>query len=291
MYSDFFKLKVNPFGETPDTRFFFRSQSHVAALDLVIAAIRESKGFSLITGEVGVGKTVLSRVLLNYLQARTPTALILNPLVSQHDLFTSIREEYKLPPPTDSSIKAEYDQLSKFLLDTATAKKRSVLIIDEAQRLSFDGLEEVRLLSNLETEERKLLQIILIGQPELKTKLDSFELRQLNQRISAKTDLTPLSESDVETYIKHRIEIAGGLNFLRFETNACTLIAGLTYGVPRLINILCEHIVSIAERDKVRLVDSALIKRMFPAQFTKQPSRWLKAIHSLRSQIAKGISP
>lgn len=264
MYSEFYKLRVNPFGETPDTRFFFRAESSVQSLDLALGAIRSGKGFTLLTGEVGVGKTILSRLLLNYLQKRTPTALILNPVLSQLELLTSIREEFKIPAPSVVSIKSEYDQLSKFQIETAQAQKRSILIIDEAQRLTFEGLEAVRLLSNLETEERKLLQIVLIGQPELKARLEEFDLRQLNQRISVRSELGPLKAHEVESYIKHRIEFAGGANFVRFESDAVAWIARASGGVPRVVNALCEQAIVHAERDKARLIDAAMLRRILP---------------------------
>jgi type II secretory pathway predicted ATPase ExeA len=269
MFSEFFKLKVNPFGETPNTRFFFKSNSHVAALDKVITALREGKGFTLITGEVGVGKTMLSRLLLGYLQKRTPTALILNPVLCQQDLLTSIREELKLPAPETITIKSEYDQLVKFLIETAAAKKRTVLFIDEAQRLSFEGLEAVRLLSNLETEDRKLLQIILIGQPELNTRLEQHELRQLNQRISVRTELQPLKADEVESYIKHRIEAAGGANFIRFDAGACQLIAKSSKGIPRLINSICEQVLTKAKTERVRLIDASFVTPLLPKEKRK----------------------
>jgi general secretion pathway protein A len=266
MYSDFFKMRINPFGETPDTRFFFKSQSHVVALECAISAIRDGKGFTLITGEVGMGKTILSRILLNFLQKRTPTALVLNPVLDQHDLLITIREEFKLEAPKELGLKGEYDQISKFLIETANAKKRSVLIIDEAQKLTFDGLEAVRLLSNLETEDRKLLQIILIGQPELKTRLEQFELRQLSQRITVRADLTPMSANDVDAYIRHRIEISGGSNFVRFDDEASRLVAKLSLGVPRVINYLCERVLSKAEKSQVRLIDGGFVQALQPAR-------------------------
>jgi type II secretory pathway predicted ATPase ExeA len=284
MYSEFFKLKVNPFGDTPDTRFFFKSDSHVVALDCIMSAIRHGKGFTLVTGEVGTGKTMLSRLLINYLQKRMPTALILNPIVSQLDLLTSIREELKLPAPEKISIKTEYDVLAKFLMETAAEKKCTVLFIDEAQRLSFEAFEAVRLLSNLETDDHKLLQVILVGQPELKKQLDHFNLRQLRQRISIETEIAPLSPAAVEGYIKHRIEVAGGTNFIRFDAEVYPLIAKVTKGIPRLVNSLCENILLVAEKNKIRLVDISIVQDVCPAA---KRSKW----KSFLPNLGRGAQP
>jgi general secretion pathway protein A len=277
MYSDFFKMRMNPFSETPDTRFFFKSESHVAALDSAVSAIRDGKGFTLITGEVGVGKTILSRVLLNFLNKRTPTALVLNPVLNQHDLLTTIREEFKLEAPKEPGLKGEYDQISKFLIETAQAKKRTVLIIDEAQKLTFEGLEAVRLLSNLETEERKLLQIILIGQPELESRLEQFELRQLSQRINVRAKLAPMPALRVDAYIRHRVEISGGTNFVRFDEEACAVLTKLSSGVPRVINFLCERVIAQAEKQKVRLISAEFVLSLQPVR----PKRSWKDIFNL----------
>ncbi len=264
MYSSYFKLKLNPFGETPNTQFFFKSKSHVDSISQILNSIKMGHGFSSITGEVGVGKTILSRMLLNYLHKHIPTALILNPIVNQIELLSAIREEFKIPAPNEISAKSEYDQISKFLIDTAIQRKRSVVIIDEAQRLSFDAFEAVRLLGNLETEERKLLHIILVGQPELNSKLEQFELRQLNQRMSARAKVEALALNEVEEYIRHRIELAGGSNFVRFESSACRLIAQCTGGVPRLINFFAEAALIRAEAAQIRLIEAKHIVELSP---------------------------
>ena len=261
MYSEFFKLRANPFSETPETKFFFKAASHVRAIDTLMTSIKSGKGFTAVTGEVGVGKTIVSRLMLNYLAKLTPTALILNPVVNQHELLRAIRGEFRLSRPADGSFQSEHDELAKFLLSTAKAGKRSVLIIDEAQRLTFEGFECVRLLSNLETESKKLLQIILVGQPELKDKLESFDLRQLNQRISSRAVIDPLGESETEFYIKHRIEIAGGANFVRFESDAVKAITKASGGVPRLINQYCEKSLEIAGQMNKRLIDAKMVKQ------------------------------
>ncbi len=271
MYSEYFKLKSNPFGETPNTQFFFKSRSHIESISQILNAIKMGHGFSTITGEVGVGKTMISRMLLNYLGQYIPTALILNPIMNQTELLGSIREEFKISAASESSVKSEYDQISKFLIETAKSKRKSVLIIDEAQRMSFDAFEAVRLLGNLETEERKLMHIILIAQPELNSKLQDFELRQLNQRISVRANIEALTIIEVEEYIRHRIELVGGANFVRFETESCQMIANCTGGVPRLINFLAESILVKAEASKIRLIDESIIREM-----TLTPKRkWL----------------
>jgi len=260
VYSEFFKLRVNPFGETPDTKFYYRANTQLAAFKSVTSAIREGKGFTLVSGEVGVGKTIFSRFLLNSLGKHAPTALILSPIAGPLDMLTSIREEFGLSSPSNISLKSELDLIYNLLLATAAAKKRTILIIDEAQRLPFDALETVRLLSNFETEEHKLLQIVLIGQPELKSRLEQSELRQLSQRITVRTEIHPLTPTEVAAYVRHRIDIAGGANFVRFSDGALFEIAKLSSGLPRLINFHCEQLLSRAELTKQRWIDCRMLQ-------------------------------
>jgi type II secretory pathway predicted ATPase ExeA len=283
MFSEFFKLKMNPFGETPDTRFFFNSASHLAALDSVMSAIHEGKGFAMVTGDVGVGKTMLSRMFMMHLQNVMPTALILNPIVSQQDLLSSVREELKLRAPSKITVKSEYDVLAKFLMETAQKKKRTVLFIDEAQRLSFEAFEALRLLSNLEAPDHKLLQIVLIGQAELKSRLNDFDLRQFRQRISVETEILPMPPAAIGGYIKHRLEVAGGTNFVRFEDDAVNLISKACKNIPRLINSLCEKVIAAAEKEEVRLIGPAFVQALLPPE---PHSGWKKLFKGLGREVS-----
>ena len=243
MYLEFHGLKEAPFSITPDPRFVFLSERHRDALAHLLYGIGKggSGGFVQLTGEVGTGKTTLSRLLLEQLPENTRLALVLNPKVSPLELIETICDELKLDvSAVRGSLKGLVDTLNHFLLDAYAAGQRVVLIIDEAQQLSIDALEQVRLLTNLETPTQKLLQIILLGQPELREVLEKPELRQLAQRITARYHLTPLDEQETEAYLRHRLAVAGSVRFpfTRLGTRALHRRSG---GVPRLINIIAER--------------------------------------------------
>ena len=191
MYEKYFYLNENPFHITPDPRFLYLSRKHQEAIDLLLYGIKERKGFLLLTGEVGTGKTTISRVILDRLKGGVDTALILNPIFTGFDLLRTINEDFGINVKSDS-IKDHLDAFNAFLIERTHACGNVVVIIDEAQNLTPKALEMVRLLSNLETEKMKLLQIVLIGQPELREKLKLPELRQLNQRILVRYHLNPV---------------------------------------------------------------------------------------------------
>jgi general secretion pathway protein A len=243
MYLAYYGLKEVPFSITPDPRFVFLSERHKDALAHLLFGVGQggSGGFVLLTGEVGTGKTTLSRLLLEQLPERTRVALVLNPRLDPVQLVEAICDELKLDIATvRGDLKGLVDTLNHFLLDAYAQGERVVAIIDEAQNLSIDALEQVRLLTNLETPTHKLLQIILLGQPELRDKLGQAELRQLAQRITARYHLAPLDADDTEAYLRHRIAVAGAPRF-PFTRLAVRTIHRRAGGVPRLINTIAER--------------------------------------------------
>ena len=209
MYEEFYGLREMPFNITPDPRFLFFSERHREAFDHLLFGISQRKGFIQITGEVGAGKTTLCRALFETLGEEYETALILNPRMTRLQLLRSILAEFGLESKGNDRV-AGLERLNAFLLERLEGEQDAVLVIDEAQDMSIELLEEVRLLSNLETDQRKLLQIVLMGQPELRDLLDDKRLRQLRQRITVRYHLTPLTLHETEHYISHRLRLAGG---------------------------------------------------------------------------------
>ncbi|UXI68631.1 ExeA family protein [Tahibacter amnicola] len=264
MYLEQYGLKESPFSITPDPRYVFLSERHRDALAHLLYGIGKggSGGFVQLTGEVGTGKTTLCRLLLEQLPENTRVALVLNPKVSPVELVETVCEELKLDiEGKRGSLKALVDTLNTFLLDAYAQGLRVVLIVDEAQNLSVESLEQVRLLTNLETPTQKLLQIILLGQPELRTLLERQDLRQLAQRITARYHLMPLDADECEAYVRHRMAVAGSrkLPFTRLGLRALYQRSG---GVPRLINIIADRSLMAGfarETDAIgeRLVDLA----------------------------------
>jgi general secretion pathway protein A len=238
MYAEFYGFREPPFSITPDPRFLFFSDRHREAFNHILYGIRERKGFIQITGEVGAGKTTVCRAVLEDLGPRYRTALILNPCLTSTQLLRAVLAELGLEARNDKV--ACLHVLNHFLLDQLAQGHDVVLFIDEAQDLGFELLEQVRLLSNLETDQRKLLQIVLIGQPELREKLDANRLRQLRQRITVRYHLQPLSRPEMERYIEHRLHVAGGNGLPTFNGWALRSIHRYSGGVPRLINAVCD---------------------------------------------------
>jgi general secretion pathway protein A len=239
MYNDFYGFKEAPFNITPDPRFLFFSDKHREAFSHVLFGIKERKGFIQLTGEVGAGKTTLCRALLEELGPEFKTALILNPCMSEAQLLRSILSELGIRTNVRDRV-GLLEALNQFLLDQAAHGYDVVLIIDEAQDLSFEMLEQIRLLSNLETDKGKLLQIVLLGQPELRDKLNDPRLRQLRQRITVRYHLNPLSRREMEHYIRHRIHVSGGNGSPSFSRFALWKIHRYSKGIPRLINAVCD---------------------------------------------------
>ena len=239
MYREFFGLKEKPFNVTSDPNFLFLSRVHKEAFSHLLYGIKERKGFLEITGEVGAGKTTICRALLNQLDRNTKTAFIFNSTLPEIQLLQAILED--LGVPTEKKTKgALIRQLNNFLIEELSHGNNVVLILDEAQNIKTSMLEEIRMLSNLETEKDKLFQIILVGQPELKNKLNSPELKQLKQRIGVRFHITPLEMDEVEKYIYHRLTVAGSDGQIQFPSDAIEAIFRFSGGIPRLINMVCD---------------------------------------------------
>lgn len=240
MYKEYYGLKAMPFNITPDPQFLFLSPSHQEAIQHLRYGIAEKKGFIVLTGEVGCGKSTLCRYLLNEIENKPiETALILNPCVSETQLLQAILRELGVEKVKQSR-QACLEQLNSHLLKLIEAGRDIVVIIDESQNMTFQALEHIRLLSNLETNTQKLLQIILIGQPELKEKLQHQSLRQLKQRILVHYDLRPLNREEMEQYIRYRLIIAGANGRPEFTKAAMSKLYRHSRGIPRVINNLCD---------------------------------------------------
>lgn len=243
MYNAYYGFRENPFNLTPDSSFFFPSEKHKSALDALVYAIRERKGFVVVTGEVGSGKTTVARTLLRNMSTDIQTAVITNTFITPKGILTMILEdlnvEYKMGSKERLLI-----QLNEYLVDQARKNRDVLLLIDEAQNLSTQCLEEVRMLSNLETEKEKLIQIVMMGQPELRKKLESPRLEQFRQRIAIQYHLNSLTEEETQQYILHRLNMAKyegrdveGL----FDAVTMGLIYRYSRGIPRMINKLCDY--------------------------------------------------
>ena len=262
MYQQFFGLNEQPFSIAVNPRYLFMSDRHRDALAHLLYGVGSGSGFILLTGEVGTGKTTLNRCLLEQMPERTDIAIVLNPALSAVELLATVCDEFEIDYPSGTdSLKVLTDSLHQFLLSNHSADRRTVLMIDEAQHLGFDVLEQIRLLTNLETDEKKLLQIILTGQPELASMLSRPELRQLNQRITARFNLTPLDHAETRTYVQHRLNIAGNRHDRAiFSVSALREIYRLSGGVPRLINLLCDRAMLGAYGRQQDMVSAGLIR-------------------------------
>src|SRR6516162_2040873 len=239
VYLDYYGLTEPPFDITPNPRFLFYSAKHREAFNHLLYGIRERKGFVQLTGEVGAGKTTLCRAMLEQLDSHFATALILNPVMSPDELMKAVAVEFGLPVNGLDKLDT-LAVINQFLLRLVEQGKDAVLIIDEAQDLTDELLEQVRLLSNLETDNRKLLQIILMGQPELRDRLNNPRLRQLRQRITVRYHLLPLNRQEIGHYVQHRLQVSGGTGNPAFTRAALWRVHRYTQGVPRLVNAVCD---------------------------------------------------
>ena len=260
MYLKHFNLSERPFSITPDPRFLYMSVRHKEAFAHLLYGLGDGGGFVQLTGEVGTGKTTICRCLLEQVPEDVDLALLLNPKVTAIELIATVCDELGIEYPPGYSIKGLTDVLNLYLLGAYKRGRRTVLVIDEAQNLSVDVLEQVRLLTNLETATQKLLQIVLIGQPELRTLLASDGMRQLSQRITARYHLDPISREETEAYIKHRLQICGNSREI-FSQSAINKIHKLSGGIPRLINVLCDRAMLGAYVEGKTRVDQKVLKK------------------------------
>ena len=262
MYTSFFGLTEKPFAITPDPRYLYLSERHAEALAHLLYGIDDAGGFIQLTGEVGTGKTTIVRSLLAQLPAHADVALILNPRVTPEEFLLAICDELRQPLPASArgSIKTIVDELNRLLLEAHGRGRRVVVIVDEAQQLSAEVLEQVRLLTNLETATHKLLQIILVGQPELRELLARTDLRQLAQRITGRYHLAPLSAAEARAYVGHRLKVAGATREL-FGAAALAELYHLARGVPRLINVIADRALLGAYTREQPRVTAALVRR------------------------------
>jgi len=253
VYLQYYGLSEPPFDITPNPRFLFYSPKHREAFNHLLYGIRERKGFVQLTGEVGAGKTTLCRAMLEQLNGSFATALILNPVMSAQELMKAIAIEFGLPVTGLDRLET-LAVINQFLLQQVERGQDTVLIIDEAQDLTDDLLEQVRLLSNLETDDRKLLQIVLMGQPELRDRLNNPRLRQLRQRITVRYHLQPLSRFEVTQYIQHRLEVSGAKGAPYFTQPALWRVYSYSKGIPRLVNAVCDKALLagfVQQREKI----------------------------------------
>jgi len=261
MYLEHFNLTERPFSITPDPRFLYMSARHREALAHLLYGLGDGGGFVQLTGEVGTGKTTICRCLLEQIPENVDLALVLNPKVTVIELIETVCDELGVSYDANGvSVKSLTDVLNRYLLDAYARGRHTVLIIDEAQNLSTEVLEEIRLLTNLETATHKLLQIILIGQPELRTLLAREDMRQLAQRVTARYHLEPISREETSAYIKHRLQICGSTQAV-FNKRAVDKIQQLSGGIPRLINVLCDRAMLGAYVEGKTQVDNKVVKK------------------------------
>ncbi|MGQ0833517.1 MAG: AAA family ATPase [Gammaproteobacteria bacterium] len=294
MYLSFFGLNEKPFAITPDPRYLYLSERHAEALAHLMYGISEAGGFVQLTGEVGTGKTTIIRSLLGQAPKNAEIALILNPRMTAPEFLLTICEELGVgvPDASTGSLKDLVDILNRVLLRAHAGGRRIVLVVDEAQNLATDVLEQVRLLTNLETNTQKLLQIILIGQPELRDLLARTELRQLAQRITGRYHLNPLSREETDAYARHRLRVAGATADI-FTPSALAEIYHLSDGVPRVINVICDRALLGAYTQDRHRVTGALVRRaageVFGKRFAPRWLPWLAASAAALAMIAAGV--
>jgi general secretion pathway protein A len=298
MYESYYGFSEKPFSLTPDPKYLYRSESHANAFDLLQYAIRRREGFVVVTGDIGTGKTTLCRALLEQIDRTTFTALVLNPFLTEEDLLKRIlqdfgvvsRDEAKAGRLAHVSKQELIDTLYDFLLSLMPIKASAVLIIDEAQNLPLPVLEQIRILSNLETDKEKLLQIILVGQLNLQTQLRSPELRQLDQRVSIRYELKPLDEETVAAYVAHRLTIAGGGQSVSFMPKALRQVHRRSGGIPRLINLICDRALLTAYSVRAKRITPEMVthaaKSLDVPETSVRPLTWLRPRASLVAAAA-----
>ena len=267
MYEEYYGFTEKPFSLTPDPKYLFKSESHANAFELLQYAVRRREGFVVVTGDIGTGKTTLCRALLEQIDRNTFTALVLNPFLSEEDLLKLIlqdfgvisREDLKRGRLTHVSKQELIETIYDFLLSLLPLRASAVLIIDEAQNLPMPVLEQIRILSNLETDKEKLLQIILVGQLNLQPLLKAPQMRQLDQRVSIRYQLRPLSRDEVAAYVSHRVNIAGASASVTFQPRALDMVHRRTKGIPRLVNLVCDRALLAAYSGRTNRVSPDIV--------------------------------
>jgi general secretion pathway protein A len=293
MYEDYYGFVEKPFSLTPDPKYLYRSESHASAFELLQYAIDRREGFAVITGDIGTGKTTLCRALLEQTDKRTFTALLLNPFLSEEDLLKAILQDLGVLPRGEERFTRQPSKqdlistLNDFLLSLIPLGARAVVILDEAQNLPLHILEQIRILSNLETDKEKLLQIILVGQLNLTPLLKSPELRQLDQRISIRYELRPLGVDELSSYITHRLAIANGNRQVTFSPRAIDLVHQYSGGIPRLINLVCDRALLAAYSAQTSRIDADIVDAAGAGLDLKRPEperrSWLSRL--MRAQL------
>ncbi len=286
MYCTYYGFKEKPFNITPNPRFLYLSKNHKEAFAHLLYGINNHSGFIELTGEVGTGKTTILRTILEQLDDESHcTALILNPCLSSLELLRNINREFAIPHDGLEN-GALLEELNRFLLAENRDGRTVVLVIDEAQNLAPQVLEQIRLISNLETESDKLIQIVLAGQPELHNLLNSRELRQLAQRITVRFHLLPMDFEDSCRYIRHRLEVAGGGGWIAFPDPSYKKIYRFSKGSPRLINLVCDRALLVGYSEDTRRIDSTIVARALDELQTSAPDRWRSLLSPMTSFVA-----
>ena len=257
----FFGLQEAPFDLTPNARFLYLTPAHQEALAQLLYGVRQRKGFILLTGEVGTGKTTLLQALIEQLDGTSAVAFVTNPMFGFDGILECMLEDLGIAKPMEATSARRLIALQAFLMERQRAGQNTVLVVDEAQDLDSQSLKEIRLLSNFEMGNEKLMQIVLAGQPELRVKLEQPDLRPLNQRIGLRCQIPPLTPSQVHEYIGARIRVAGAQDVDLFSKDAMSRIAEYSAGIPRLVNTVCDHCLLFAYADQVRRIDRDIVEQ------------------------------
>jgi general secretion pathway protein A len=296
MYLNFYGLKEKPFNPTPDPKFLYLTPGHREALSQLVYGVREHKGFIVLTGEVGTGKTTLLRTLLTRLDGNTAVAFIFNSTLPFDELLEYMLHDFGIAKAGETRVE-RLVTLNNFLIERRRAGQNTVVIFDEAQNLDAPTLERVRLLSNFETSTDKLLQILLVGQPELGAKLRLPELRQLRQRVGLRCAIPPLRPEETRDYIRSRLRIAGARDLNLFTDRAARRITEHAGGIPRVINMVCDHCLLIGYADQTRRIDTDIVERAIkyleegelPLRKTTRGGRaWVRPLRWALGAVAAG---